>query len=85
MEKDSQELMFLDINTKFCVGKQVQYPIKYFSFFISQILGFDENGELTNYGDLEKPSWAQIVHKSSKIINFYDMGGSAKNFKKTSV
>lgn len=47
-----------------------------------QILGFDENGEVTNYGDIEKPSWAQIVHRSSKIINFYDMGGSAQHFKK---
>ncbi len=46
------------------------------SSFSHQILGFDENGELTNYGDLEKPSWAQIVNKSAKIINFYDMGGS---------
>jgi len=41
-----------------------------------QILGFDENGELTNYGELERLSWAQIVNKSAKIINFYDMGGS---------
>ena len=36
-----------------------------------------------NYGKIEKPSWAQIVNKSSKIINFYDMGGSKGSFKKT--
>jgi GTPase len=48
-----------------------------------QILGFDENGELTNYGKIEKPSWAQIVNKSAKILNFYDMGGTNKNFNKT--
>ena len=48
-----------------------------------QILGFDENGELTNYNSLEKPSWSQIVHKSYKIINFYDMAGTKGNFKKT--
>jgi GTPase len=44
-----------------------------------QILGFDENGELTNYGKIEKPSWAQIVNKSSKILNFYDMGKKTVN------
>ena len=48
-----------------------------------QILGFDENGELTNYNNLEKPSWSQIVHKSYKIINFYDVAGTKVNFKKT--
>jgi GTPase len=48
-----------------------------------QILGFDENGEVTNYGGTawKVNSWSDIVHKSSKIINFYDMGGSGKAFK----
>ena len=50
-----------------------------------QILGFDQNGETTNYGDLLRPSVAQIVNKSTKIINFYDMAGSAKTFNKTTV
>jgi GTPase len=53
------------------------------NFIIIKILGFNENGDVTNYGDLEKPSWAQIVNKSVKIINFYDMGGSEKAIKTT--
>ena len=38
------------------------------SSFSHQILGFDEEGNLTNYGDLLKPSKSQIVRKSTKII-----------------
>ena len=49
------------------------------SSFSHQILGFDEKGELTNY------SYSQIVSKSTKIINFYDMAGSPKTFNKTTV
>ena len=48
------------------------------SSFSHQILGFDEEGNLTNYGDLLKPSKSQIVRKSTKIINFYDMAGGNK-------
>ena len=50
-----------------------------------QILGFDENGELTNYNNIEKSSWSQIVNKSYKIINFYDMAGIKFNFKKNTL
>ena len=55
------------------------------SSFSHQILGFDEKGELTNYGDLLRPSLSQIVGKSTKIINFYDMAGSSKTFNRTTV
>jgi GTPase len=55
------------------------------SSFSHQILGFDEKGELTNYGDLMRPSLSQIVSKSTKIINFYDMAGSPKTFNRTTV
>ena len=55
------------------------------SSFSHQILGFDEKGELTNYGDLYQPSLSQIVSKSTKIINFYDMAGSSKTFNRTTI
>ena len=55
------------------------------SSFSHQILGFDEEGKLTNYDDLIKPSLSQIVSKSTKIINFYDMAGSNKTFNRTTL
>ena len=55
------------------------------SSFSHQILGFDEEGNLTNYGDLLKPSLSQIVNKSTKIINFYDMAGGNKTFNKSTL
>jgi GTPase len=55
------------------------------SSFSHQILGFDQNGELTNYGDLVRPSFGQIVSKSTKIINFYDMAGGSKTFNRTTL
>ena len=55
------------------------------SSFSHQILGFDEKGELTNYGDLYQPTLSQIVSKSTKIINFYDMAGSAKTFNRMTI
>ena len=55
------------------------------SSFSHQILGFDEKGELTNYGGLQQPSLVQIVSKSTKIINFYDMAGSTKTFNRTTL
>ena len=55
------------------------------SSFSHQILGFDEKGELTNYGDLLTPSLSQILNKSTKIINFYDMAGSSKTFNRTTL
>ena len=55
------------------------------SSFSHQILGFDEEGKLTNYGDLLKPSLSQIVSKSTKIINFYDMAGGNKTFNKSTL
>jgi elongation factor 1-alpha len=55
------------------------------SSFSHQILGFDEEGKLTNYGELLRPSKSQIVSKSTKIINFYDMAGGRKTFNRTTV
>ena len=55
------------------------------SSFSHQILGFDEEGNLTNYGDLLRPSKSQIVSKSAKIINFYDMSGGNKTFNRTTL
>ena len=43
-----------------------------------QILGFDHNGKITNYAGFGKPSWADIVQKSSKIISFFDLPGHEK-------
>lgn len=48
-----------------------------------QILGFDEKGNPTNYDNFGENTWEQIVKKSEKIINLYDMGGSTKFFKTT--
>ena len=55
------------------------------SSFSHQILGFDEKGDITNYDNLSIPDIQQIVHKSTKIINFYDMAGSAKTFNRTTL
>ena len=55
------------------------------SSFSHQILGFDEKGDITNYDNLSIPDLQQIVHKSTKIINFYDMAGSAKTFNRTTL
>ena len=55
------------------------------SSFSHQILGFDGEGKLINYGDLLRPSKSQIVNKSSKIINFYDMAGGNKTFNRTTL
>jgi GTPase len=49
-----------------------------------QIVGLDEKGKVTNsneFGGLN--DWAQILEKSVKIINFFDMGGSEKSLKTT--
>jgi len=43
-----------------------------------QILGFDHNGKITNYAGFGKPSWSDIVQKSSKIISFFDLPGHEK-------
>lgn len=43
-----------------------------------QILGFDHNGKITNYACFGKPSWSDIVQKSSKIISFFDLPGHEK-------
>ena len=55
------------------------------SSFSHQILGFDEEGNINNYGDLSRPSKSQIVSKSTKIINFYDMAGGNKTFNRTTL
>ena len=55
------------------------------SSFSHQILGFDEKGDITNYDRLSTANIKEIVHKSTKIINFYDMAGSAKTFNRTTL
>ena len=55
------------------------------SSFSHQILGFDEEGNINNYGGLLRPSKSQIVSKSTKIINFYDMAGGNKTFNRTTL
>jgi elongation factor 1-alpha len=44
-------------------------------------VGFDENGKMTNHSFFGKLSWPQIVNRSAKIVNFYDLGGSEKALK----
>lgn len=51
------------------------------SSFTHQIVGLDENGKMTNHSFFGKLSWPQIIDKSAKIINFYDLGGSEKALK----
>lgn len=51
------------------------------SSFTHQIVGFDENGKMTNHSFFGKLSWPQIVDQSAKIVNFYDLGGSEKALK----
>ena len=46
-------------------------------------MGFNEKKDITNYENIGNTSWAQIVERSEKIVNFYDMGGSDKSFKST--
>lgn len=36
---------------------------------------------MTNHSFFGKLSWPQIVDRSSKIVNFYDLGGSEKALK----
>lgn len=51
------------------------------SSFTHQILGLDEKGKMTNQSFFGKLSWPEIVDKSAKVINFYDLGGSEKALK----
>jgi GTPase len=51
--------------------------------FLIEIVGFDEEGKMTNHGIFGAASWQQIVKNSVKIINFYDMGGSEGALKTT--
>lgn len=49
------------------------------------ILGYDDNGEIMNYGSNinMKLTWSDIVQKSSKIISFFDLCGHEKYLKTT--
>jgi GTPase len=47
------------------------------------ILGFDQDGNITNYEKFKKPTWPEIVKKSSKIISFLDLCGHEKYLKTT--
>lgn len=53
------------------------------SSFSHQIVGLDEKGKITNHSILNTLSWPEIVDKSTKIINFYDLGGSETSMKTT--
>jgi GTPase len=51
-----------------------------------QIIGFDNEGNLINYNSLGyKLSWPEVVQRSSKIINFFDLCGHEKYLKTTIV
>lgn len=47
------------------------------------ILGFDNKGNITNYQKVKKPTWPEIVKKSSKIVCFLDLCGHEKYLKTT--
>lgn len=49
------------------------------SSFTHQILGFNKDGNKVNINQFgSKAPWSEIVKKSTKIINFIDMGGYSK-------
>ncbi len=48
-----------------------------------EILGFDYKGNIINYQSINKPSWNEIVQRSSKIISFFDLCGHEKYLKTT--
>ena len=51
-----------------------------------QIIGFNSNGTLINYNSLGyKLSWPEVVSRSSKVINFFDLCGHEKYLKTTIV
>ena len=51
-----------------------------------QIIGFDHQGKMINYKGIgSKLSWPEIVNKSSKVINFFDLCGHEKYLKTTIV
>ena len=47
------------------------------------ILGFDDKGEITNYSEMNKKGWPEIVKDSCKIISFYDLCGHEKYIRTT--
>lgn len=47
------------------------------------IMGFDSSGKITNYSNLGKQTWSDIVKSSSKIVSFFDLCGHAKYLKTT--
>lgn len=53
------------------------------TFNIFKIVGFDEKGKMANHSSFGRLSWAQIIERSVKILNFYDMGGSESSLKTT--
>jgi len=48
-----------------------------------QIMGFDGEGKVVNYGGVKKLSWPEIVKNSSKVITFYDLCGHEKYLRTT--
>lgn len=53
------------------------------SSIAQHILGFDSEGNITNYCNFGKKSWIEIVKDSSKIISFFDLAGHQKYLKTT--
>ncbi|KAJ1540510.1 GTP binding protein, partial [Cladochytrium tenue] len=49
-----------------------------------QIVGFDERGELLNYGSSSATTWEQICEASAKVITFLDLAGHPK-YQKTTI
>lgn len=48
-----------------------------------EILGFDHKSNIVNYQGASRPSWPDIVQRSSKIISFFDFAGHEKYLKTT--
>jgi GTPase len=48
-----------------------------------QIVGYDYDGNVTNYVNGRTQSWPDIVNRSSKIISFLDLAGHEKYLKTT--
>lgn len=47
------------------------------------ILGFDDKGNITNYSNINKKGWPEIVKDSCKVISFYDLCGHEKYIRTT--
>lgn len=48
-----------------------------------QFLGFSNEGKVTNYGSVRQATTAEVLQKSSKIVNFIDLCGHERYLKTT--